>query len=522
MRAALGALTALLFTLGLAGQAVAQTRLDVSWPSNVGPLNPHLYTPNQMFAQAMVFDPLVRYQTDGTITPWLAERWDVSEDGLAYTFTLRDDVTFSNGEPFDAAAVVANFEAILANRERHAWLGLTDAIAGVEALDARTVELTLASPYYPVLQDLALPRPFRFIAPSQLIDRTSADGIRAPIGTGPWVLAETRLGEFDRFARNETYWGEAPALDEVNVKVIVDPNTRAIALQTGDIGLIYGADGPISPDTFARLAKSGEYTTARSAPTETLMLALNSQHGPTAELAVRQAINHAVDKAGMVESVFHGTQDPAPTLFAPSVPYADVDLVPYDFDPARAATLLDAAGWTLDHGVRERDGQPLQIELVFVGNDAVAKSLAEIVQAELMTLGILVRLIGEEESSVYARQRDGRFGMIFNRTWGAPFDPHAFVGAMRAPAHADYQAQAGLDDKPEIDALIDEILASVDEEERQALYARLLGRLHDSAVYLPLTYTNVIAVADPALGPIPFGAMSSEIPFERITPVVND
>ncbi len=516
MRAALGALLALSLTLGLTGQAQAQTRLSFSWPSNVGPLNPHGYTPNQMFAQSMVYEPLVKYQSDGSVAPWLARSWEVSRDKRTYTFHLRNDVTFSNGEPFDAAAVVANFEAVLDHPAPHAWLELVNQIEHVRALSDDTVELTLAEPYYPALQDLTLPRPFRFVAPSQLDD--SAGGVLAPIGTGPWVLDETRLGEFDRFAQNEHYWGQTPDFDEIDVRVIPDPNTRAIALQTGSIDLIYGAEGPVSPDTFQRLADSGRYTTALSEPAETLMLALNSQHGATRERAVRQAINHAVDKAGIVESVFYNTQHAADSLFAPSVPYADVDLAPYEFDRERAAELLDEAGWTMDRGVRTKEGEPLLIDLVFVGNDAVAKSMAEIIQAELGQVGIQIRLIGEEESSVYARQRDGRFGMIFNRTWGAPFDPHAFISAMRVPAHADYQAQLGLPDKAEIDALIKEILVSTDEQNRQALFETLLTRLHEAAIYLPLTYSNVLAVADPAIGAIHFGAMPGEIPFERFTP----
>src|SRR5690606_31099413 len=107
-----------------------------------------------------------------------------------YTFHLRRDVTFSNGEPFDAAAVAANFEAILANRERHSWLELANQIDAVEIVGPLSVQITLKNPYYPALQELALPRPFRFIAPSQFKDGGTRDGIKAPIGTGPWVLSE--------------------------------------------------------------------------------------------------------------------------------------------------------------------------------------------------------------------------------------------------------------------------------------------------------------------------------------------
>lgn len=514
------ALTLALNVFTLPHVAMAKSTLDFSWPANVGPLNPHLYTPNQMFAQAMVYEPLVKYQADGTVAPWLAESWQASEDGRVYTFLLRQGVTFSNGEPFDAAAVKANIDAVLANRARHSWLELANQIQSVEAVDAHTVRLTLKDPYYPLLQELALPRPFRFIAPSQFRNGGTVEGIVAPIGTGPWKLAETRLGERDLFVRNESYWGDKPAYDEIDVKVILDANTRAIAFETGEIDLIYGTDGPISPDTFERFKAMRTLTTEVSAPMETRVLALNSNRGPTADRAVRTAINHAVDKDTMIATVLYGTQTRADTLFAPNVPYANIGLKPYAYDPARAAELLNQAGWTLKAGerTRSRGGEPLTIELCFVGNDAVSKSMAEIVQAELAKVGIAVSLVGEEESSIYARQHDGRFGMIFNRTWGAPYDPHAFVSSMRVPSHADYQAQLGLPDKAEIDARIGAVLISTDEEKRRVLYREILTRLHEEAVYLPLTYVTAIAVAKPELGRVPFGAMSSEIPFEKFRP----
>lgn len=502
----------------VAQPAGARERLNMAWPVNVGPLNPHLYTPNQMFAQSMVYEPLVKYGKDGVILPWLATSWEVSEDGRTYVFHLRPDVIFSNGEPFNAQAVVANFNAVLENRERHAWLELANQIQSVEEIDPLTVRMILKDPYYPVLQELALPRPFRFIAPSQFQEGGTMQGIKAPIGTGPWKLVETRLGEQDRFARNDAYWGEKPVIEEVVIKVVPDPNTRAIAFETGGVDLLYGSEGPVSPDTFERFRHMPNVSTALSAPMETHVLALNSQKGPTRDVAVRKAINHAVDKDKMIAKVLYNTQQRADALFAPNVPYADLGLKPYAHDPDLARKLLDDAGWTLEPGakVRSRNGEPLEIELSFIGNDALAKSMSEIMQADLAKVGISIRLVGEEESSVYSRQRDGRFGMIFNRTWGAPYDPHAFMSSMRAPSHADYQAQLGLSDKAEIDARISRALVTTDEGERRALYAQILTRLHDAAIYLPLTYVPSIAVSRPDLGPVPFGAMASEIPFEQM------
>ncbi|MFK0382752.1 nickel ABC transporter substrate-binding protein [Agrobacterium sp. NPDC090273] len=510
-------------TVAFASAAQADPKLNFSWPMNVGPLNPHLYSPNQMFAQNMVYEPLVRYRADGTVGPWLASSWETSADGRTYLFTLRDEVKFSNGEVFDAAAVKANIDAVLQNRTRHGWLELANQIVSADVVDARRVRISLKDAYYPLLQELALPRPFRFVAPSQFRNGGTADGIAAPIGTGPWMLTETRLGESDVFTRNDRYWGDKPVYEQVTVKVIPDPNTRAIAFETGEIDLIYGTDGPISPDTYERFARMGTYKAELSAPLETRVLAINTNHGTTRDLAVRKAINHAVDKDTMIATVLYGTQKRADTLFADNVPYANVGLKPYTFDRALAAKILDEAGWLqkTEGGIREKNGEPLTVELCFVGTDAISKSMAEIVQADLRKVGIDVTLTGEEESSVYARQRDGRFGIIFNRTWGAPYDPHAFVSSMRVPSHADYQAQLGLPDKAEIDAKIGQVLVSTDETKRQALYKDILTRLHEEAVYLPLTYVTAIAVAKPEIGKITFGAMSSEIPFEKLAPGTN-
>lgn len=508
-----------ILALLVSGPARAETTLTYSWTANVGPLNPHAYAPNEMFGQAMVYEPLVKYQVDGTVAPWLATDWTVSGDGHVYTFTLRKDVKFSDGTVFDAAAVKANFDTVLVSRDRHNWLELANQIRRTEALDASTFRLTLKEAYYPVLQELALIRPFRFISPAAIPAEGTADKIIAAVGTGPWKLAETRLGEYDLFVRNETYWGPKPAFDRILVKVIPDPNSRAVAFETGDIDLIYGA-GQISPDVFARFQAMYPGRTAISQPLTTEMVALNTNRAPTNDLFVRKAINHAVDKDGIVNSVLYGTQKRADALFAPNFPYADVGLHPYAYDPVKAEALLDEAGWRRVDGeaIRAKDGVKLSIELCYVGNNAQQKAIAEVIQANLRKIGVDVVLVGEEANAFETRQREGEFGMIFGETWGAPYDPHSFISSMRVPSHADYQAQLGLPLKGELDAKIGEVLVTVDETKRRRLYRDILTALHEEAVYLPLTYSTAPLVAGPKLGPVGFGPSVSEIPFETYRP----
>lgn len=497
--------------------------LVYSWSSNVGELNPHMYSPNQMFAQAMVYEPLVKFAEGGKVIPWLAEKWSISPDGKVYTFSLRKGVVFSDGTPLQALAVKRNFEAVLANKDRHKWLELVVQIDKVEAVDDLTFRLTMKNAYYPTLQELCLIRPLRFMSPAAMPeDGNTSKGIKKAVGSGPWVLAETRKGEFDLFERNEKYWGVKPKFKKLLIKVIPDPNTRAVAMETREIDLIHGAAGhgagQLSLDAFDRFAKDPKYTTKVSQPLATRVLAVNSKRGPTADLAVRKAIQHAVNKAALVKAVFYDIEKQADTLFSPDTPYSNLSLKPFAYDPALAAKLLDGAGWkqSAAGAIRVKGGAELSLDLCFVGNNAQQKAIAEVIQGDLKKVGIKVNLVGEEPDSNQNRQKTGEFGLIFNETWGAPYDPHSFCSSMRTPSHADYQAQLGLPMKAEIDAKIGQALLSTEVAKRQELYRFILTTLHDQAVYLPLTYMTGIIAHRLDLKGAQYGPTKNEIPFELI------
>jgi nickel transport system substrate-binding protein len=497
--------------------------LIYSWSSNVGELNPHLYSPNQMFAQAMAYESLVRYGEGGKILPWLAEKWDITPDGKTCTFTLRRGVVFSDGTPFTAGAVKRNFDAVLANADRHKWLELIAQIQKTEAVSETVFRLTLKNAYYPTLQELCLIRPLRFMSPAAMPDSgNTADGIKKPVGTGPWKLMETKKGEYDLFERNEAYWGEKPKVKKLLVKVISDPNTRAVAMQTGEIDLVHGAaghgGGQLGLDAFARFAANSKFTTKVSQPLATRSLAINSKNDPTNDLAVRQAILQAVDKDALCQHIFLGIEKKADFLFSPDTPYCDLKLKPYAHDVQQANSLLDQSGWTqaAAGAVRLKDGRLLSIDLCFVGNDAQQKAIAEAVQGDLAKIGMKVNLIGEEADANNNRQKTGEFGMIFGDTWGAPYDPHSFVSSMRTPSHADYQAQIGLPMKADIDARIGEVLLATDTAKRHELYRFVLSTLHEQAVYLPLSYLTGVIVHGGNLSNVSYGPMNYQIPFEKI------
>lgn len=497
--------------------------LIYSYGSNVGELNPHMYSPNQMFGQAMVYEPLVQYDKTGNVIPCLAEGWTISKDGKKYVFNLRKNVLFSDGTVFNAEAVKKNFDAILANTGRHTWLELINQIESVKVVSDYQIEINLKNTYYPFLQELTVCRPVRFLSPSGFPDDgLTVKGIKKAVGTGPWILTETKMGEYNVFMRNEKYWGKKPSIKKIIVKVIPDPDMKLVALETGEINFIYGTGGStggqIGFEAFKQIEKNKNFI-AKSTPMPlTRMLALNTANGVTKEIMVRKAILYSVNKDVLLKGIFLGLEKKADYIFEPSLPYCNIKLAPYNYDVNLAKKILEESGWKIskEKTYREKNGVLLETTLCYVGNDAMEKAISEYIQAELKKIGIKINLIGEESDSFYNRQKNGEFGMIFNATWGTPYDPHSFVSSMRAPSHADYQAQKGLSMKAEIDKKISEVLLTTDEKQRQAMYTYILKTLHDEAVYLPISYSSIITVYPKNFKGVDFRATTYDIPFDQI------
>lgn len=474
-------------------------------------LNPHLYA-GEMYAQSILYDTLVSITDDG-YEGCLAESWTISEDGCVYTFNIRDNVYFSDGTLCDANAILANFNAIIENKERHTWLEMMNLLVGVSAPDSDTFVIELSEPYYPMLTELGCIRPFAMISPNCMIDGSTKDGVNGYIGTGPYVLTDFVTDEYAVFERNENYWGEAPAIEKITVKVIPDNQTRIMALEKGEIDLIFGKN-MLDADAISQYVDSEQFTVSLSDPTSTRHIVLNTTHEILSDKAVRQALQHATNREAISEGIFYGLEQPADTLYAASVPYCDVDLEAYEYDAALAGQMLDEAGWIMgSDGIREKDGQKLKLDLLYNSDSVTEKTISEYLQSEYQKLGISLNIHGEEEQSYRDNMKAGNFDMVFNICWGMPYDPQSSLAAMRAPVYGDYAAQLGLEDKAEIDQAITDILISTDETERQELYTFVLTRLHEDAVYIPLTYECNKALYTSNLQGVHFGSDQYDVPF---------
>ncbi|MDT0126142.1 nickel ABC transporter substrate-binding protein [Paenibacillus sp. RRE4] len=496
-------------------QAASAKSITMSWPRDIGTMNPHTYNPSQLFAQSMIYEPLVSYQKDGKLEPALAESWTISDDGKVYTFKLRQGVKFSDGTPFNAEIVKKNFDSVMKNKKTHSWLGIVGVLDKTEVVDDHTFRMTLTEPYYPVLQDLSVVRPFRFLGAAGFPDDgDTSKGIKEPVGTGPWMLADYKQDEYAVFKRNPNYWGKAPAFDQIMVKIIPDAETRVLAFEKGDLDLIYG-EGVISLDAFQQLRENDKYVSELSDPVGTRDLLLNSSNPKLSDVRVRKALQQGFNKKAMVEGVTSGLEEPADTALSKNYPYTNVDLKPIEYNVEQSKALLDEAGWKLPAGgtVREKDGQKLEFELIFDKTDPIQKAMGETIQAEWSELGVKVNLTGLELTVQIKRLKANDFDLYFWYNYGAPYDPHSFINVVASPGFGISETLTALPMKKELDDQVHAALSSTDEKKRQELYTSILTTLQDQSAIVPISYVKKTAVYQKKIAKFVFPANRDENPF---------
>lgn len=498
------------------GSSSNKDELVFASTKDIRDINPHL-TGGELAAQNMVFESLVVNTPEG-VQPKLAERWDISEDGLTYTFHLRADVVFSDGTPLTADAVKQNIDAVVSNYEKNAWLNLVQVIDKTEVIDEHTFTLTLKNPYYPTLEELGLTRPFRIISPNNFIDGTTANGVNGYAGTGPYMLTEHKDNQYALFTVNEQYWGDKPKIKSIRWKVMPDHQTILLGLQNGEVDLIFGADGDmLDANAFTALQEQGTYITKISPPSGSRSILLNSNREFTGDKLVREALQYAINKQTIATGILNDTEHIADTLMSRSTPYADIDLEIRSYDVQQAEAYLDQAGWTKSaDGYRYKEGKKLSLMLSYNSDNAQEKTIGESMQSDLKAIGVELTILGEEKQAYFDRQKSGDFDLQYSLSWGLPYDPQTYVSTWRVPSHGDYQAQAGLEKKEWLDNTISAVLIEQDEAARTEKYGQIFSYVHEEAVYLPLTYSVVKAIYSERLKGVGFNVSQYEIPFEHM------
>ena len=445
--------------------------------------------------QRAVLDSLVFQEDDGTFSPWLATEWNVSDDSTEYTFTLRDDVTFHDGEPFDAAAVKANFDRIVdpetASAQAASMLG-ADFYEGTEVVDDHTVKVSFSQPYAPFLQAASTPQ-LGFYSPAVLAesaDKLKAGGPGITVGTGPFELTEYTPDQELVYTRNADYaWGphgeKAPAFETLRVEIQPEASVRAGVVESGESDLASNI-----PPNLANDLGDGVTVDSIEYPGLPYSLYLNETYGVFSDEKVRQAFARGIDIDAAVEEIFFGQFPRAWSVLGSTTPGYDAALEgTWAFDPEAANALLDAAGWTErdDEGYRTKDGTRLSVRWIAwtpVPDDRAA--LANAIQSDLKDIGFeVVREV--LEPGAYNEQYGPK---TFDLTdWGfSGVDPDL----LRSHLHTDGFQNASQVSDPAVDTLLETAVATSDQNERNSLYTQLQEWNAEYTAIVPLYSPSAI------------------------------
>tara|TARA_B100000949_G_scaffold233565_2_gene250324 strand:- start:370 stop:1959 length:1590 start_codon:yes stop_codon:yes gene_type:complete len=473
-----------------------------------GNLDPQRYV--GIFAvQELIFDPLVQYTRGGVIEPALAESWDLAEDETSVTFHLRPDVTFTDGEKWNAASMVWNLERWLP-KEDYNWLHISNNLDRIETVDDMTVAIHFTKPTPTALTEFTYVRPVRFLSPKAV----DADGTYAePVGTGPWKI-EKDAPEGTELVPNENYWGTRPQLDKLSLVVIPDARSRMSALQAGDIDAMGGAFiAPVAPQEATTLKANG-ITVVTDTGTDTMLLGFNPRIELFKDVKVRHAFNLLIDREGIGAVLMKGFATPTMNLYPEVIAYSGkrYDVPKRDVEAAKA--LLEEAGWTGD-GIRSRDGKPLKVELV-VSEDAVpnSRALGEVLQAGFAEAGIDLSLRNVDHAARHGDIPEFKYDLSLFVTNGAPYDPYNTLGLMILST-----IQPGTDGKifedPEVDPLIEAAL-NAPEGEREAAFQAVLDWLHDNWAMAPLYHAQRIWAHNDRIKAFEIPATEYEMPLKGL------
>ena len=315
------------------------------------------------------YEPLVKYK-DGEYTPCLATEWNSSDDGLTYTFKLREGVKFNDGTDFNAQAVKLYFDNMRPTLGASTNYGQLDTlVTEVTADDDYTVSFHLSRPYYNVLNDLSMAMPRGILAPAAfnedgtvneeyLMDHTP--------GTGPYMFesANDTATEY-KFVKNPNYWGDAPDADSFTVKVI--PESKVTAMRAGEVDFIIGSE-TLDAASYLELSQTdgikGEVSDFNFV---TEFIALNDEVKGLDDLNVRTAIQMAIDKAAVAENIYSGLRTPADSVMPSNMPFCKYDTKTPEYNFDEAVKLLEDNGWkdSDGNGVRDKDGTELSYTITY-------------------------------------------------------------------------------------------------------------------------------------------------------------
>ncbi|MCE2527751.1 MAG: hypothetical protein J4G00_09495 [Actinomycetia bacterium] len=455
---------------------------------------------NDMAVVAQIYETLVILGQGMQIHPGLATHWSASADATEITFTLREGVTFHNGDPLNAEVVKAHFDRLKGDVSGSQTSLIAVNYEDTEVIDDNTIKLVFSKPVPDILIDLAAPG--AAITNAAAVEALGDDAGRQPIGTGPFIFEEWVEGSHISMVRNPDWtWGAfsfygttGPArVERVIFRYIPDEQARTAALSTGEIHFL----DLVPFQNIAPLeALDGITVEGFSLPGMPQANAINPNISPTEDIRVRQAILHAVNQDAIVQAVFFGR---APAAFGPlSSDFPEYDPILetyYPHDPARSVELLEEAGWILgDDGVRRKGDETLSVKII---ENASWNPWVDLLQAQLSDVGFDAEVITHEGGGYYTVTGETQFALpSMGDVFGSPATIYRdFHSTSIGPGNIN----VGHIDDPQIDALLEAASVEVNIGKRAEILSEFQRYVMDQAYMVPIIELHFFTAFSDAL-----------------------
>lgn len=447
------------------------------------------------------YDTLVQYDGNGELVGALAESWTISDDGLTYTFTLRDGVKFSDGTSLTSQAVKRSLEAAVGNLGTYngSYGRVSSLISDMETPNDKTFVMTLGHPYYAALNDLTMPNPLSIVNPKAFeggVEAAYEACKNATMGTGPYMYIGDGDGTHYTFVRNPFYWGGAPVVDSFTVKVIADNDAKVLALRSGEIDAIISSEH-IGYDAFTELSSDNRYGTAiQQQSSVTRYLGFNFSSAPFDDVLVRKAVSHAIDRETLCNVVLNGIESPAYTLMPADKPYCDTQQTTYQFDLEAANALMEQAGWVDSDGdgIREKDGLKLEMELPYTQSLGSVDDMVLTIADQLSQIGFKLTPVGTDMMKWYDVLLAGDYNITYYYTYGGVYDPATLMSNMNPAVSSDpvfVQCSQLVEGGA---ALVEELDSTANPDRVEEIYATFFTQIADRAMLVPFSYSHQMAV----------------------------
>jgi peptide/nickel transport system substrate-binding protein len=453
--------------------------------------------------RVLIFNSLVRKNENFEYVPELAANIAPSPDGLVYTFTLRDGVTFHDGKPLTSADVKYTLDTLLASPSGKAasffeGTGATKQsfISGVEAPDARTILIRLRTPWLSLLSNLV---------PIAIIPKDSAASQKDhPVGSGPYsfVAFDTAQQVVDLQAFSN-YWEGATQIKTLRVRVIGDANALQAELRSGRVSLA-PLPSNLTPDALKSLGETADLKVEQFPGANIVHLTFNTESPPLDKVALRQAIAYAIDRESIIRQLLLGQAKIAHSIL-PEESWAYAPGQPYNYDPERAKKILDEAGF------RDPDGDGPQmrfkdpIVLKISSSSGAARQYSGVIQNQLKQVGIPVSIDTVESNTLRDQQLKGNYQMTTGSWVGGNQDP-IFLKDLFSSTGIPKPDRVGFNrsryNNPELDPILKEAVETADREKARALYVRAQEIISRDVPMMPLWYPANMVVARRSVGNI--------------------